>query len=74
MASTVIAAQTCSSRDPETGLVVRLIEGQAWSADDPFVKARPQLFIFPDTAKRSTVESASKAPGEKRDVRRGPKD
>lgn len=73
MAATVIAAQTCSSRDPNTGLIVRLIEGQAWDADDPFVKARPQLFRFTETSSRSTVEQATKAPGEKRETRRVPK-
>ena len=73
MSATVVAAQTCSSRDPNTGLVVRLVKGQVWDADDPFVKTRPQLFIFTEAASRSSVEKATKAPGEKRETRRGPK-
>lgn len=73
MANTVVSAQTCSSRDPRTGLIVRLIKGQVWDADDPFVKARPQLFTAPDAPIRSVVEQATKAPGEKRETRRGPK-
>lgn len=74
MPDIVHAAQTCSSRDPNTGMIVRLIEGQAWDANDPFVKARPQLFIFTNASTRSTVEKATKAPGEKRETRRVTKD
>ena len=70
MPAIVHAAQTCSSTDPATGMIVRLVQGEPWNADDPFVKARPQLFIFTDVPTRSTVESATKAPGEKRETRR----
>lgn len=70
MAGIVHAAQTCSSTNPATGMIVRLVEGQPWDADDPFVKARPQLFIFTDVPTRGTVEKATKVPGEKRDVKR----
>lgn len=70
MAGICHAAGTCSSVDPNTGLIVRMVEGQVWDADDPFVKARPQLFIFTDVPTRGTVEKATKVPGEKRDVKR----
>lgn len=70
MSAIVHAATTGSSTDPATGMIVRLVEGQAWDADDPFVKARPHLFIFTDAPTRSTVEKATKVPGEKRETRR----
>lgn len=54
-------------------MIVRLVEGQAWDANDPFVRARPQLFIFSDPPTKSTVEKATSVPGEKRDTRRASK-
>lgn len=57
------------------GRIVRLAEGDPWYADDPFVRARPELFS--DTPARVfgtrsvPVEQASAAPGERRTVKRG---
>lgn len=50
---------------------VRLSPEQSWDADDPFVKARPELFnLDPGRVQRTEVaESATRAPGE---VRRTP--
>lgn len=64
------------------GGLVRLNAGQVWAADDPFVKARPELFSvspeFLSTTRdprgqigRREVEAATKAPGEKRGAVRG---
>lgn len=56
---------------------VHLKPSQQWDADDPFVKARPELFRSGTTVTHSAgfepVEQATRAPGEKRAVRRGPK-
>lgn len=52
---------------------LRLSKDEAWEADDPVVKARPDLFVDRPVVVRSSVaapvvESASAAPGEKRSV------
>lgn len=53
------------------GATVYLREGDAWQADDPLVKARPELFAEePREARRNPVEQATAAPGETRDVTR----
>ncbi len=62
--------------DAATGLKIRLVPGEAWAADDPFVKANPDKFsLEPPTIRRTVarviVEQASKAPGEKRATKRG---
>jgi len=50
----------------------QLVQDEAWDADDPIVKARPELFndepsIVRGTRKREApVEVATAAPGEKR--------
>ena len=71
----VFANASCSTTDPATGMIVRLVEGEPWAATDPFVIARPMFFgSFPERIRRTTpfvavIEKASKAPGEKRATR-----
>lgn len=52
------------------GGIVRLTIGDAWFADDPFVRANPGFFAPTPPNVKSTVgrpvETASAAPGEKR--------
>lgn len=52
---------------------VRIYEGEVWAADDPVVKAHPDLFSDTPSKLRRTapapVETASAAPGEKRRTR-----
>lgn len=50
------------------GIVVRLVAGDPWWADDPFVRARPELFNDRPAViyGQRPVEQASAAPGEKR--------
>lgn len=47
---------------------------QAWAADDPAVKQRPDLFADDPIDPRGTrpVEQATQAPGEVRQTKRGP--
>jgi hypothetical protein len=61
------------------GMLVNLTAGEAWDADDPFVKARPDLFANqPPFVRRFegglvqsfVVEEASAAPGERRATKR----
>lgn len=78
------ATMTGGVGDPNRpGIIVRLTVGAAWDADDPFVKARADLFSDepPEvhstrkTPVRAKVEQATAAPGEGRDVvppKRGP--
>lgn len=61
------------------GFKVVLRRGEAWHADDPFVKANKHLFADEPTVVMGSpvkssraVESASAVPGEKRTTRRGP--
>lgn len=66
----VFAANTCVA-STGSGRLVRLREGEAWDADDPFVRERPELFEDepkPKRLRRTTrfVERATAAPGEKR--------
>ena len=71
MADHVFAASTCAIRHADQ--VIRLRIGETWAANDPVVKAHPELFsALPETVKRSTpeVETATAAPGEKRGRRR----
>jgi len=51
------------------GSRVRINQTQAWRADDPFVKARPELFS-PDPVRvsSSVPETATARPGETRDL------
>jgi hypothetical protein len=68
MSKHVVAIGTCVTSD-QRGIRVRLQEGVVWSADDPFVRFRPDLFRALDEGDTvSRVEQATRAPGE---VRRG---
>lgn len=69
MSRHVVANGTCVTAN-QNGVRIRITEGVVWSADDPFVLFRPDLFRpLDDTDHRSSVvEQATKAPGE---VRRG---
>lgn len=79
----VYANSTGGVGDPtRPGIVVRTVKGEPWDADDPFVKARPQLFDAEPPFIRTTVarkaptmavEQATAAPGETRNTRRGRK-
>lgn len=56
---------------------VRLSEGDLWAADDPFVKAHPDLFTDDAPARMihrtvAPIEQATRRPGERRDTRRTP--
>lgn len=66
MSKHVVAIGTLVTAD-QRGVRVRLQEGVVWSADDPFVRFRPDLFRPLDDG-GTVVESATRAPGE---VRRG---
>ena len=81
MADIVFAMSSCSLVDPASGLKVRLSEGEAWWASDPFVKARPDLFVSVPSVVRGAravkvapvvaeVEQATAVPGVKRQVKR----
>lgn len=80
MADVVFAMSTCTLVDPASGLKVRLSEGEAWWASDPFVKARPDLFVAVPSIVRgsrvvksspvSEVEQATAVPGVKRSVKK----
>lgn len=70
----VYAAATCGTNNSD-GLSVNLTEGEAWWADDPFVRERPDLFTDEPSNPKHTValpviEQATAAPGERRNVRR----
>lgn len=62
--------------NPATGMKIRLVELEPWDANDPFVKARPDLFSdAPRTVRRTVVapapvEAATKAPGARKAVKR----
>lgn len=81
MADIVFAMSSCSLVDPASGLKVRLSEGEAWWASDPFVKARPDLFVSAPSTVRgqrsvkvvpvvADVELATAVPGVKRSVKK----
>lgn len=65
---------TCTTSVRHAGSIIRIQEGDAWWADDPFVKAHANLFaahpvrVFGERGRG--VESATAAPGEKRATRR----
>lgn len=68
----VYASADCVVR--HHGLAVRLVPGEPWDGDDPFVKQRPDLFRdVPDTVHRTVapVEQATAQPGERRMTKRG---
>ena len=71
----VFVISTCTTANPATGLLLRLSEGEAWAANDPFVVARPELFSTEPTRIRRTtaevvIETATKTPGERKVVKR----
>jgi hypothetical protein len=70
----VFVQGTVSVRNTHTDLLVTLHEGEAWWADDPFVRLRPEFFgaVPPKIRgeRPALVEQASKVPGEKRTVKR----
>lgn len=76
----VYANSTGGVGDPSRpGVVVRTVAGEPWDGDDPFVKARPDLFNVEPPFVRSTtvrklppIEQATAAPGEVRAVKRSP--
>ena len=85
MADVVFALSTCTMVDPSSGLKVRLSEGEAWWASDPFVKHNSHMFSAvpplvrgvreskPEPAKKveaPVVEQATAAPGVKRQVKK----
>ncbi len=61
---------TCTTSVRHAGGVVRIQVGDAWWADDPFVRSHPQMFadqpvtVYGQRSRR--VESATAAPGERR--------
>ena len=72
----VYALATASVVDPATGPKIRSVESEPWDGNDPFVKVRPDLFSdAPLTVRRTVpasapIETASKAPGAKKAVKR----
>lgn len=77
----VYATSTGLVTDPATGVRGTVQKGSHWPADDPVVKAHPDLFsedprwgmnysVEPD-GWDAPVEQATAAPGEKRTTRRG---
>ena len=74
MSSITFAAITGSVRYGES--TIRLVAGQPWDGDDPFVKQRPDLFdSTPSFVHRTAptgviVEQATRAPGERRTTKR----
>lgn len=54
--------------------LIRMHVDQVWSADDPFVRARPDLFADEPLSVNRTgeppIERATARPGEKRTVRK----
>lgn len=52
---------------------IMLIQGEAWNADDPFVRENPQHFTDnedrPIRGSGRSVEAATAAPGERRTTR-----
>ena len=75
MSDIVYAQSTCSAATAD-GIPVRMVEGEPWAAEDPFVKTHPGLFAatppgpgFPRRTEHP-VEQATAAPGERRSVKR----
>jgi hypothetical protein len=68
----VVACASAHLMEPD-GPARFVKEGERWAADDPFVKRHPGAFKAPDVgdirtsvAEPARVETATKAPGEKR--------
>lgn len=66
----VFATRSCATE--WAGMPVTVRAGEAWAANDPFVKSKPDLFGPPPKVRRvgpapaPRVERATRAPGEKR--------
>lgn len=70
----LVYAKSTASVTNEHGVIYRVEINQPWDADDPLVKQHPDLFSsLPPGTRTSTgwVETATAAPGEKRNVKRG---
>lgn len=75
MATKYVFARSTTSTGSGDGRVFQIREGEVWAADDPLVKANPDLFSDePTKLSRSSavrsVEQATAAPGEVRNVKR----
>lgn len=76
MPGIVFASSSLSTGNPADGVILHIIAGEAWAADDPFVLARPDLFTdSPPVIRRTApapapIEAATKAPGERRSAKR----
>lgn len=64
-------SQHSTKKNPLPGGPYRTRRGQAFDADHPLVKARPNLFTDRPPIVEGEVERATAAPGEKRATRRG---
>lgn len=68
----VVVFATASCVTEYGGRAIHVHQGEVWAADDPFVKARGDLFGSPPVVRRTgpppapKVERATRAPGEKR--------
>jgi hypothetical protein len=62
---------TMTAYFPTIDTFVALRRGEAWRADDPIVKERPDLFENADD-QDAPVEEATAVPGDKRSTRRKP--
>jgi len=61
MATTAFAFVTQSAAIAVKGIPVSIVEGDAWVADDPVVKAYPSFFSdTPNTVKHSTIAASAK--------------
>lgn len=70
----VFAKEDVWATNPATGLPVQLTQNEPWDSDDPFVKARRDLFATQPvkirrTVEQAPVERATRAPGERRVVK-----
>lgn len=70
-ADVVYAVDDCVTKHPDTGIIIRLRRFEPWMRNHPLVRARPHLFTDDPALPARPVEQASRAPGEKRTVRRG---
>lgn len=76
----IFATQSCLTEF--NGQAVQVHQGEAWDADDPFVKERPDLFDTPGNLRRTPgfepdapkIERGTRAPGERRGPGRPRKD
>lgn len=78
----LVYATTSTMLATPLGGQVRILKGTHWPADDPIVQANPSLFsedaryglyysVEPAGYDEPVIETATAAPGEKRNTRRG---